>query len=154
VVELENISEAMDQRAVRAGQMDLLRLRLELLEGQEKLLVEAYICHGFSFRQLARLQGVRESKIARQIKGLIQRLMGKEYISIIRNRDRFHACELKVAYDYYLLRLGYRTIAQKRGMSQYQVRKTIGRLKRWLEVINIRGQRAAKGGQQILSTNI
>jgi len=152
VVKLENISEAMDQRAIRVGQMELLRLRLELLEGQERLLVEAYICHRFSFRQLAHLQGTRESKVARQIKGLIQRLLGKEYISIIRSRERFSGEELKVAYDYYLLRLGYRTIAQKRAISEYRVRKVIGRLKRCLEVINIRGQRAAKGCQQILST--
>ena len=47
--------------------IDLLRSRVNLLTGKDKLLMTMYLENSNSFRQMARLAGVNETRIARRI---------------------------------------------------------------------------------------
>jgi predicted DNA-binding protein YlxM (UPF0122 family) len=111
---------------------DLLLGRLELLAGKDKVLMTMYLESGASFRQLAELAGVSEVAIARRIRTLSARLTDGEYITCLRNRDKFSAFELSIAKDYFLTGLSTRKIAASRHCTRYSVRKTIKRIKELL----------------------
>ncbi|MHC4557813.1 MAG: helix-turn-helix domain-containing protein [Planctomycetota bacterium] len=106
-------------------EIDLLRSRLYLLDGTEKVLMTMYIENGNSFRQIARLLGVSETSIARKIRRLTKRLISGEYISCLRNRGKFNKYQIDIAKDYFLTGLSIKNIAAKRHRSYYNVRKTI-----------------------------
>jgi predicted DNA-binding protein YlxM (UPF0122 family) len=104
---------------------DLLRNRINLLRGKDKLLMTMYLEKGNSFRQMARLAGVTEACIARRIHKLMKRLIDSEYITCLRNRKEFNDIEMHIAKDYFLLGQSMRKIAENRQMTYYQVRKIL-----------------------------
>ncbi len=104
---------------------DLLRSRLNLLRGKDKLLLIMYLEKGNSFRQMARLAGITEACIARRIHKLMNRLTDSEYITCLRNRKEFNDIEMYIAKEYFLLGLSMRKIAKNRQMTYYQVRKIL-----------------------------
>jgi len=108
--------------------LELLESRIELLCGKEKLLMTMYLKNGNSFYQMARLAGVNEVTIARRIYKIIKRLLDGEYITCLRNRDKFSDCEMAVAKDYFLTGLSMREIARHQRCSRYRVRKTLGKI--------------------------
>ena len=108
--------------------LELLESRIELLTGKEKLLMTMYLKNGNSFYQMARLAGVNEVTIARRIYKIIKRLLDGEYITCLRNRDKFSDCEMTVAKDYLLTGLSMREIARHRRCSRYRVRQTLGKI--------------------------
>jgi hypothetical protein len=108
--------------------IDLLRSRVHLLGGRDKLLMKMYLDNGNTFRQMARLAGVNEASIARRIHRVTKRLTDGEYITCLRNRDKFSKTEMAVARDYFLLGLAQRKISAKRNCSVYQVRKMLKRI--------------------------
>lgn len=108
--------------------IDLLRSRVGLLSGRDKLLMTMYLNNGNSFRQMARLAGVNEATIARRIHRIIKRLIEGEYIACLRNRDRFKKTELAVAKDYFLLGLSQKKIAEKCSCNVYQIRKILRKI--------------------------
>jgi len=130
MLDLNNMSVEVDRRQERAGQVDVLLMRLELLEPRDRVLVEAYIKHNVPVRLLALLSGRRQQSVARQMKRLIGRVLAEEYITIVRNKDMFSRKELNVAYDCFLLGLGYRAIAVKRKLNKSATRKIIRTLRR------------------------
>ena len=133
MINLDNISQDIDRRQYASEDVDYLLLRMELLEPSDRMLLEMHIKHDISFRNLSILSGLREITVARRVQNIRARLLGKEFISIYRNKEKFDKKELMVAYDYYLLGLGYRAIASKRRISKFAVRKMIRKLKEWLE---------------------
>ena len=110
------------------SRLELLESRIELLAGTEKLLMTMYLKNGNSFYQMARLAGVNEVTIARRIHKIIKRLLDGEYITCLRNRDKFSNCEMAVAKDYLLTGLSMREIARHRRCSRYRVRQTLGKV--------------------------
>ena len=106
-------------------QMDLLRSRLYLLSGKDKLLLTMYLEKDSSFRQLARLTGVSDTIIARRIYNLIGRLTDDRYVACLRNRSRFTDQQLALAKDRFLMGLSVRKIAQKYQTTDYFVHKTL-----------------------------
>jgi len=114
--------------------IDLLRSRVNLLTGKDKLLMTMYLENSNSFRQMARLAGVNESCIARRIYRLIKRLLDGEYITCLRNRDKFSKRELAIAKDYFLLGLSMKKIAVKRRRSYYRVRETLKKIQRLITI--------------------
>ena len=108
--------------------IDLLRSRVSLLTGKDKILMTMYIENGNSFRQMARLVGVNEASIARRIHKVTKRLMNGEYITCLRNRDKFSKGELDIAKDYFLEGLSMKKIAKKRDSTYYCVRKTLKKI--------------------------
>lgn len=103
----------------------MLRSRLNLLAGTDKLLMTMYIEHGNSIRQIARIRGAAESSIARRIRAISKRLTDGPYIDCLRCRDKLTGLQLAIAKDYYLMGLSMRRIAAKRRWSYYRVRDTL-----------------------------
>lgn len=111
-------------------QIDLLRNRVKLLTGKDKLLVTMYLDNGNSFRQMAQLVGVNEGTIARKIRKLVKRLIDNEYALCLQNRARFNAGQLSIAKDHFLTGLSIRKIALRRKVSYYRIRQSIREM-RW-----------------------
>lgn len=105
--------------------IDLLRSRMSLLTGKDRLLLTMYLDKGNSFRQIARLAGVSDTIIARRIRKLIKRLTDTQYITCLRNRNRFSEAELAIAKDRFLTGLSIEKIAQKHQLTHYRVHRTL-----------------------------
>ncbi len=121
-----NVSEqALQARALKRNQVELLRGRLNLLEGKEKVLMVMHVENGNSFRQIARLLGLNETTVARKIHRLGRRLVDSEYIGCLRNRDKLTKGQMAVAKDYFLKGLSKREIAQKKRWSRYRVGRVV-----------------------------
>jgi predicted DNA-binding protein YlxM (UPF0122 family) len=136
---MEKIHKNMPQSTLTAknacrDRIDLLRSRLNLLTGKDKLLMTMYLENGNSFRQMARLIGVNEASIARRIHRVTKRLIDGEYITCLRNRNKFTGTELDIAKDYFLLGLSMKKIAGKRNSTYYHVRKTLKKIQRLIKI--------------------
>jgi predicted DNA-binding protein YlxM (UPF0122 family) len=126
----ENIGEQTNiTRGLHRGGIELLRGRLNLLSGTDKVLMTMYIEHGNSIRQIARIRGASEACVARRIRAITQRLTDGTYIDCLRNRDKLTGRQLAVAKDYYLMGLSMRQIAAKRRRSYYCVRETLAEIR-------------------------
>lgn len=125
----ENIPQSsVKTRAEYRDRIDLLRSRVGLLAGKDKVLMTMYMENGNSFRQMARLVGVNEASIARRIHKVTKRLINGEYITCLRNRDKFDKNELDIAKDYFLVGLSMKKIAKKRDSTYYCVRETLKKI--------------------------
>ena len=109
--------------------IELLRGRVNLLTGKDKLLMTMYLDNSNSFRQMGRLAGISETSISRRINRITKRLISKEYLFCLRNRDKFTVTEMAIAKEHFLLGVSMRKIAVKRHWSYYRVRQTIKKLK-------------------------
>jgi len=109
----------------RASEIDLLRSRLNLLDGRDRVMMAMYAENGNSFRQIARLLGVNDSTIGRRIHRLKRTLIDSEYIACLRQRRKFTAHQMTIAKDHFLLGMSQRRIAVNRRLSLYHVRNTI-----------------------------
>jgi len=110
--------------------IDLLRSRIGLLVGRDKLLLTMHLENGNSFRQMARLAGVNEASIGRRIRKIMRRLTEGEYITCLRNREKFSGEEMAIAKDYFLLRMSINKVATKQKLTYYAVWKSIGRIRK------------------------
>ena len=108
--------------------LDLLRSRVNLLSGEDKLLMTMYLENGNSFRQLARLTGVNEANVARRIRRITGRLLNGRYVMCIRHRDKLTKREMAIAKDYLLMGLSQKQIARKRNCSLYRIIKILRRI--------------------------
>ena len=122
------MSRVKDFRAARAHEYDLLLLRLDLLEPEEKTLIELYLKHELTVKQLAQLSGMNRGTVYRRITRLCEKLLAGGYITVLRNREQFEREELKVAYDRFLLGLGCRAIARKRNLGPRQTERIVKKL--------------------------
>ena len=121
-----NISQKTRETKNRyRNEIDLLRGRLNLLNGKDKVLMTMYLENGNSFRQIARLTGISDTSIARRINGLTKRLIDGQYIVCLRNREKFTREQMTIAKDYFLTGLSMREIAIKRHWSFYHVREVL-----------------------------
>lgn len=126
--------EAVQGKKTYRNQIELLRRRVNLLVGEDRLLMTMYLDNGNSFRQLARLAGVKEARIARRIHKITKRLTEGEYIHCLRNRDKFSQAELNIAKDYFLLGLSINKITCKQRCTYYRVRKTLKKIQQLIKV--------------------
>lgn len=125
-----NVSEKnLEDKNKNRIQIDLLRRRLSLLEGKDKLLMTMYLENGNSIFQISRMTGLSQTSLARRINGLTKRLIEGQYIECIRNRDKFNKSQMAIAKDYFLTGLSIRKITIKRHRSRYHVRETIKKIK-------------------------
>ena len=125
-----NISEeTQDVKDRHRDQIDLLRNRLNLLSGTDKVMMTMYVENGNSFRQIARLLGVNQTSVARRMRALTKRLTDGKYVTCLRNRERFTGGQMAIAKDYFLMGLSMRRIAEKRHQSYYHVRNTLKKVR-------------------------
>jgi predicted DNA-binding protein YlxM (UPF0122 family) len=130
----ENIAAgALKERNRYRERIDLLRSRIYLLTGKDRLMMTMYLENGNSFRQLARLAGVSESNITRRIHKITKRLIDGEYIMCLRNRDKFTGGEMATARDYFLQGLSIRKIAMERNLTHYRIQETLKKIKKLIE---------------------
>jgi predicted DNA-binding protein YlxM (UPF0122 family) len=106
-----------------------------MLTGTDKVLMTMYFKNGNSFRQMALLTGISEANIARKIHKVTKRLTDGEYITCLRNRDKFSRAELDIAKDYFLSGLSIKKIARNHGWTYYSVRKTLKKIQRLVATI-------------------
>jgi hypothetical protein len=125
--------EALQARKTYRGRIEILRRRVNLLVGQDRLLMTMYLDNSNSIRQMARLAGVTEARIKRRIRKITKRLIDGEYVRCLRSRDKLSRAELKIAKDYFLLGLSIRKIGLKRGCTYYQARKAIIKIRQLIK---------------------
>jgi len=135
---MERIHENIAGKTLKAenqhlDEFDLLRSRLNLLEGKDKVLMTMYIENGNSFRQIARLLNISDTRVARRIHRLTKGLTGGDYINCLRHRDKFTGHQMNIARDFFLLGLSIRRIAAKRRRSRYFIHETIVRIQRYMK---------------------
>lgn len=111
---------------------DILRNRLDLLDGDDRVLMRMYVEAGSSFRQMARLAGVNEVTVARRIRSTTRRLVNGQYLNCLRHREKLTAIELDIAKDYYLKALPMKGISARRGWTYYRTQRTICKIRRLL----------------------
>jgi len=124
-----NISQiSVDTGSEHRERVDVLRSRVGLLDGKDRVLMTMYIENGNSFRQMAKLTGVREETVARRIRRVTKRLMNGEYVMCMRNRDKLGWGEMEIAKDYFLTGLSIKKIARKRKATYYGIRQILKRI--------------------------
>jgi transposase len=119
---------SLKKRCESREKIEILRLRADLLEGTDRVLMTMYLENGNTFRQMAQLMGVSESTVERQIHKLTERLIDGEYVTCVRNRQMFNQAEIEIAKDYFLNGLSIRKVARKRHWSFYTVRRIIRKI--------------------------
>jgi len=108
---------------------EMLMARAQMLTGKDKVLMQMYLADGSSFSEMARLMGANEATIARRVRKLTRRLLCGEYMTCLRGRRILSGLEKTIAKDYFLQGLSQEAIAQKMGITVYQVRKILGSLR-------------------------
>lgn len=110
--------------------IDLLRTRVELLAGVDRVLMEMYLNGNGSLSQMAVLAGVTETSMARHIRKLVGRLLDNFYTSCLRSRDKLTDVQLEMAKEYFMGNLSMREIAERHNTTRYFVKKTIKQIRR------------------------
>ena len=116
----------------RRKSAEILRNRLDLLDGDERTLMKMYVEAGSSFRQMARLAGVNEVTVARRVRSTTRRLVSGRYLECLRHRKELTDTELKIAKDYYLKALPIKNISANRGWTYYRTQRAIAKIRRLL----------------------
>lgn len=131
----ENISaERLDQKGHHRGRTDVLRSRLHILSGTDKVLMTMYVENGNSCRQIARIAGLNETTVSRRIDAIVKRLMDGEYIRCLKSCRKLTADQMAIAKDFFVMGLPMSKIADKRCSSVHRVRKAL------LEIRSLVGQ--------------
>jgi predicted DNA-binding protein YlxM (UPF0122 family) len=116
--------------------IDVLRSRAGLLTGKDRALMKIYLENAGTFRQMARLAGVNEANVARRIHKLVRRLLDGQYITCLRNRDKFTQEQIEMARDYLVNGLPMSEIADRHEITYYEVRRTMRKIQRLTYVSN------------------
>jgi len=125
-----NISQNnLDNKKKNRAQIDLLRSRLNHLDGKDRLLMTVYLENGNTTRQISRLTGLCRTSITRRINILTMRMLHGKYIACLRHRRKFNKHQMAIARDYFLTGLSIKKIALKRHRSRYRVTETIKKIK-------------------------
>jgi DNA-binding CsgD family transcriptional regulator len=106
----------------RAEQMWALA---HLLTADDRALLRLHLDAGNSFRQIARMLGVRPSTVARRLRRIAKRLSDPTYPLCVRNRQRFSKDELAVIRDFFVKGLPLRQISRARNVSYYRARAAV-----------------------------
>jgi len=113
--------------------VELLTRRICLLTGTDRILMTMYLVNGNTFYQMAKLSGISQSTIARRIHKVTKKLIDGEYITCLRNRDKFDENELKIAKDYFLIGKSIKQIAAKYKITYYKAHKIIIKLRNFVK---------------------
>jgi DNA invertase Pin-like site-specific DNA recombinase len=106
-------------------EIEKLRLRSELLNRKDKALIQMIFEKGSTFDQIARLTGQNPSTISRRFHHLLQKLIAKEFVSLLRGRCGSNGTDIRIVQGYYLQNLSQKAIARKLNISLYRVRNIL-----------------------------
>ena len=116
---------AVYETAERRHVVEVLRTRAHLLVGEDRALVEMYLEHGGSFRQIGRLMGLTAGTVGRRTRRIIRRLADDTYELCLANREDFNGRELAVIKDRFVRGLAERRISRSRGITLYRARSIL-----------------------------
>ena len=126
----KNISQKdLADKSSNRTRNDVLRNRIDLLDGKDRLLMTMYLENDYSLFQISKVTGMCEASISRRIKRLTKKLLEGRYITCLRNSDKFNRYQMVLAKDYFLRGLSMREITIKRYCSLYHVRENISKIK-------------------------
>ncbi len=128
--------EGLKENSEYRDRIDLIRQRLSMLSGEERLLMTMYWENGNSLRQISKLAGISRAVLARRINRLTERLMEGQFIDCLRYHDKFTHSEMTIAKDYFLLGKSMKKIAEKRNLSFYHVRQTLEKIQQFLATVS------------------
>ena len=111
---------------------ELVRLRLNWLKPQDRGLLDMYLNQNVSLSQLSQVSGLSRSTVRRRLRDQMDRLLSEDYARILRQRDILPDDFLAAAYDRLLLGLGYRRIAERQKMTEWQARRLVQRIDDYL----------------------
>jgi hypothetical protein len=106
----------------RRDDVDLVRQQADLLAGEDRDLMMAYIRAGCSFHQLARLTGLNRSSVGRRIRRILRRLADPTYRHCRYHIPALSDLELDVIRDYFVRGLPLTRIAGDHGLCYYRAR--------------------------------
>jgi hypothetical protein len=104
---------------------ELLRLRGNLLTGEDRALIAMYLDGGETVRRIATLAAVTPSCIARRIRAITQRLADPTYAVCLARKSEFTLLELAVVKDHFVRGLSIQRIRCNRNLSYHYVRATL-----------------------------
>ena len=116
----------------RRDMADLLRSRAHLLCGNDRSLVQMYLEHGNSFRQIACLAGVAPCTVGRRIRRIVRRLEDETYPLCLAGRDDFTGREMALIKDYFVRGLMMTRISREHGVSYHHVRRTVRKARKYV----------------------
>ena len=116
----QRIDQNRKPAAQEAEKIDVLRSRAGLLTGKDRALMKIYLENSGTFRQMARIASVNEANVARRIHKLIRRLLDGQYITCLRNRDKFTHEQIEMARDYFVDGLPMSEIAWRHDTTYYE----------------------------------
>ena len=123
-----NIENALPEAECRDN-VELLRRRICLLDGKDRMLMSMYFQNGSSCYQIARLLGVCDATITRRIRKLTEHLIGEPFQRYRQFRKQFDSLHKDIARDHFLMALSIQQIAEKRNYSFYKVRTALKEIK-------------------------
>ena len=123
----------LQNKLEQRDQVELLRSRVNLLNGKDRLIMTMYLENSNSFRQIGRLAGVKDTSIARRIDKIIGRLTNGKYVLCLRSRDKLTVTEMAIAKEYFVLGLSIRKIAAKRRWTYYRASRVIRKIHKTLQ---------------------
>lgn len=106
-------------------EMEVFRLRSELLSRQDKTFMQMIFDNGGTFDQIARLTGQNPSTISRRFNTLLGKLFARELVTFLHRGNNADPTRIGIVQDYFLRAHDQKTIAEKFGVSLYYVRTTL-----------------------------
>jgi len=135
LIDLETVCDGTGRGGIRSygkvfsSMVEMLTCRADILNCRDRALVKMYLNNGLTFRQISDVVGSSESVICRRINKLTAKLIDNDYITCLRNRDKFKRIELELARDYYIEGFSQKRIAEKHGMTLYSTRKVLRKIR-------------------------
>jgi DNA-binding CsgD family transcriptional regulator len=117
--------------AEHRGSIEVLRTRAHLLADRDRALLEMYLEHGNSLRQIGRVMGLTPMTVGRRIRRILRRLADNTYEICLGNHDDFNGRELALIKDYFVRGSSERSVSRHRGVTIYRVKTTIQKARRY-----------------------
>jgi len=109
------------------ARMDLLDLRANLLNGQDRALLQMYLEAGRNFHEIARLVGRSPSTVCRRIHRMIRRLSDQTYSVCLRNQRHFSPTELEVIRDRFVRGQSLASIGRCHALGHRRLRRIVAK---------------------------
>jgi len=119
-----------DRLAARREVVEVLRARLDLLGGADRVLLKMHLDARSSFDEIAKLTGLNRSSVCRRIHRMIHRLYDQTYVRCAAAHDRFSAPELMVVRDHFVRGLSLQRICREHNLCYYRVHRIVERARR------------------------
>jgi hypothetical protein len=110
-------------------QVELLRRRVHLLRGTDRLLMTMYLENNNSYTQMAKLIGIDPVNVSRRIRKITTKLISGHYIKCLKKRQQLTSFELALAKEHFLIGMSLKKIAQKENISYYKTQQIIRKIK-------------------------